>query len=144
MEEVQIPRSARDDSMTFVGRVVSGTGQGAQFLALPWVTSQLREHLSLIPYRGTLNLRVSTEISYGLFKRRQEFLRIADPASPDCPGYLKKVTLRANGRTCETAYLILPEKTMYHDVLEVVAAVSLREQLLLSDGDAVEVETELG
>ena len=144
MEEVQIPRSARDDSMTFVGRVVSGTGQGAQFLVLGWVAAQLQEHLSLTPFPGTLNLRVSTEIRQSLFERRKEFLRISDPASPDCPGYVKKVTLHANGRTCETAYLILPEKTMYHDVLEIVAAVSLREHLLLSDGDAVEVEIDPG
>lgn len=130
--------------MKIEGIVSSGTGQGAQFLALGWVKSQLRKQLSLVPYRGTLNLRVPSDIFYTLFKRREDFLYIADPASPDCPGYLKKVTLRAHGRSCDVAYLILPEKTLYHDVLEIVAAVSLREHLLLSDGDAVEVETEPG
>jgi riboflavin kinase, archaea type len=133
--------------MQFRGQVVSGIGQGAQFLALDWVAAQLRQHLGLTPYPGTLNLRVSAAIRESLFQRRQEFLRIvgphADPASPDCPGYLKEVTLRANGRDSESAYLILPEKSMYQDVLEIIAAVSLRDDLSLSDGVTVEVALEL-
>ena len=130
--------------MKFSGQVVSGIGQGARFLALDWVAAQLQQQFGLTPFPGTLNLRVSPEIRQRLFEQRQEFLRIADPASPDCPGYLQKVILRANGRSCESAYLILPEKTMYEDVLEIIAAVSLRDHLLLSDGDPVEVETEPG
>ena len=127
--------------MKFNGHVVSGIGQGAQFLALDWVAAQLQQQLGLTPFPGTLNLRVSPEIRQRFVEQRQEFLRIADPASPDCPGYLQKVSLRANGRTCETAYLILPEKTMYEDVLEIIAGVSLRDALALSDGDTVAVDS---
>ena len=133
--------------MTFTGHVVSGIGQGAQFLALDWVAAQLRQHLDLAPFPGTLNLRVSPEIRRSLFDRRQEFLRIADPhsgpASPDCPGYLKEITLRANARMYRPAYFILPEKTIHQDVLELIAAVSLREALALQDGDPVAVDSRL-
>ena len=129
--------------MNFSGQVVSGIGQGAQFLALDWVVVQLRQQFDLTPYPGTLNLRVSPEIRHRLFERRQEFRRIADPVSPDCPGYVTNVSLRANGREHESAYLILPEKTMRHDVLEIIAGVSLREALALSDGDTVEVDSRL-
>jgi CTP-dependent riboflavin kinase len=53
------------------------------------------------------------------------------------------VTLRANGRSCDSAYLILPELTMYQDVLEIISADRLRETLGLHDGDPVEVEMDL-
>jgi len=122
------------------GQVASGVGQGAEFLRIEWVEKELRQKLNLIPYPGTLNLRVPPEAREALFTRRKSFLRIADPIAPECPGYLRRVILRANGNSCSTAYLILPELTMYKDVLEVIAAENLREMLGLKDGDAVEVE----
>ena len=113
------------------GWVVSGAGRGAEFLSLEWVQKELRRQLFLIPYPGTLNLRVPPEDWHALFGRRHSFLRIADPASPDCPGYLERVILRANGGVCPSAYLILPELTMYNDVLEIISAYNLRQKLNL-------------
>jgi riboflavin kinase, archaea type len=126
--------------MKFTGIVTSGIGQGAQFLALDWVAKELRRTLDLTPFPGTLNLRVTREARAAVFALRQHFLRIADSTLPDCPGYLQKITLRANGRACESAWLILPEKTMYDDVLEIIAAASLRQQLSITDGDCVTIE----
>ncbi len=122
------------------GRVASGIGRGAEFLQIAWVREELRQKLGLTPFPGTLNLRVEPPARATLFARRQSFLRIADPAAPTCPGYLQRVTLRANGQVCHSAYLILPELTMYKDVLEVIAAENLRQTLRLQDGDRVEIE----
>lgn len=125
------------------GQVVSGVGRGAEFLRIAWVQEELRAKLQLVPFPGTLNLRVSPEAREALYARRESFLRIADPSDPTCPGYLQHVILRRNGRVCNSAYLILPELTMYKDVLEVIAAENLRKKLGLKDGDAVEVEMEI-
>ena len=125
--------------MKLTGIVASGIGQGAKFLALEWVHHQLRQHLALTPFPGTLNLHVAPRDREALFLQRKQFLQITDPASPDCPGYLRRVTLRANGRSAG-AYLILPEQSHYTDVLEFISAVNLRQQLALNDGDSVEVE----
>jgi len=125
------------------GRVVSGVGRGAAFLHLGWVLDELHRKLGLIPFPGTLNLSVEPQTREALFLRRESFLRIADPAEPACPGYLQRVTVRANGRACRSAYLILPELTVYKDVLEIIAAESLRQTLGLQDGDLVEMEVEI-
>ena len=122
------------------GWVVSGVGRGAEFLSLEWVQRELRQRLFLLPYPGTLNLRVASEVRDALFARRDSFLRIADPSSASCPAYLQRVILRANGCTCPSAYLILPELTMYKDILEVISAYNLRQKLNLKDGDRVEIE----
>lgn len=132
--------TTRSETLKIHGRVACGLGQGAQFLCLDWVQRELRRRLALAPFPGTLNLRVAAEARDALYTQREHFLRIADPSSPDCPGYLQKVILRANGRTCASAYLILPERTVYKDVLEVISAYNLRERLDLKDGDPVEVE----
>ncbi len=122
------------------GLVASGLGHGAQFLSLEWVRRELLRQLSLLPYPGTLNLRVLPKVREAIFARRNQFLRIADPSSPDCPGFLQPVILRAHGRTGPPSYLILPEKTLYPDVLEMISAHNLRQALGLSDGDRVEIE----
>ena len=125
--------------MKLRGIVASGIGQGAQFLALDWVQRELREKLGLTPFPGTLNLRVAPAERDALFAQREQFLRIADPSSPECPGYLAPVTLRANGHTCD-AWMILPEKTIHADVLEIISSHNLRDTLRLCDGDVVELD----
>lgn len=122
------------------GRVASGLGRGAGFIGLDWVQQELREKLGLIPFPGTLNLAVEPEARETLYARRDSFLRIADPSEPTCPGYLLRLSLSANGRTCSSAYLILPELTMYKDVLEIIAPENLRQALHLKDGDSVQIE----
>lgn len=137
---MQIPGAA---PFKTTGWVASGLGRGAEFLRLAWVLDELRRKLDLVPFPGTLNLRGDREAREALFARRHSFLRIANPSDPACPGYLRRVQLRANARTCRSAYLILPELTMYKDVLEVIAAENLRQTLRLQDGDPVEIEIEI-
>jgi riboflavin kinase len=125
--------------MHFTGLVVSGAGQGAHFVTLAWVTRELKRLLSFRPFPGTLNLRVPASLREALFSQRAHFLRIADPAAPGCPGYLERVSLQANGIRYENAWLILPEQSMHQDVLEIIAAESLRESLDLKEGQSVEI-----
>ena len=54
--------------------------------------------------------------------------------------FLSKWVLTVNGQVYSSAYLILPELTMYNDVLEIIAAENLRQKLCLQDGDVVRVE----
>ena len=122
------------------GRVSSGLGRGAQFLGIEWVQRELREKLGLNPYSGTLNLRVTAADWSDLYGRRENFVKIADPQSDNCPGYLQRVALRANGLICPSAFVILPELSMYKDVLEIIAEGNLREMLRLKDGDRILVE----
>ena len=120
--------------------MASGLGRGAQFLAIEWVLRELQSKAGLTPFPGTLNLRISPSEWDSLYARRASFLKIEDPSAAGCPGYLRRVRLAANGHTYSSAYLILPELTMYKDVLEIIAAENLRQKLRLKDGDVVRVE----
>jgi riboflavin kinase, archaea type len=122
------------------GIVVSGLGRGSEFLSLAWVRSEICQKLGLDPFPGTLNLRISPELWSGLYARRRSFISIADPSSASCPGYLQRVVLLVSGQVYSSAYLILPELTMYKDVLEIIAPESLRQKLGLKDGDRVCLE----
>ena len=133
-------QTSSSTNFSIEGSVSSGLGRGSQFLSLEWVRRELRQKLALDPFPGTLNLRIAPDVWSGLFARRAAFLKIDNPSSPGCPGFLQRVILRANGRLCSSAYLILPELTMYKDILEIIAAENLREKLGLKDGDRVRVE----
>ena len=114
-------------------------------MGLEWVQKQLREKVDMVPFPGTLNLQVSPETRSALFARREGFLKIAEPSAPDrpapdCPGYIQRVKLLRGECSYRSAYLILPELTMYKDVLEIIAADNLRDALNLKDGDRVQVE----
>ncbi len=133
-------QEAASGNLKIEGRLQSGIGRGAQFLGLEWVQKQLREKLGLAPFPGTLNLQVSPDACSAVYAQREGFLKIADPAAPGCSGYVQRVTLQGEGRSYRFAYLILPELTMYKDVLEIIAEDNLREKLNLKDGDKVQVE----
>lgn len=138
-----IAKMPESDPCSFAvdGIVFAGLGQGAKFLALEWVRRQLREKTGLEFFPGTLNLRIPQQLWSELYSRRNSFIKISDPAAPSCPGFLQRVTLGANGLVHPEAYLILPEATVYNDVLEIIAAENLRNSLALKDGDTVRVAT---
>jgi riboflavin kinase len=133
-------RGESTPSFAAEGTVASGLGRGAQFLAIGWVLRELRTQVGLLPFPGTLNLRISPIEWASLYARRASFVKIDDPSSAGCPGYLRRVVLSANGQAYSSAYLILPEQTIYKDVLEIIAAENLRQKLHLKDGDVVRVE----
>jgi len=126
--------------LTIEGSVFSGLGRGAQFLGIEWVRRELRQKVVLDPFPGTLNLRIPADAWSALYARRTNLVKIADPSAASCPGFLMHVVLQAQGRFCPSAYVILPEWTIYKDVLEIIAAENLRAKLQIKDGDRVRVE----
>lgn len=44
--------------MKITGKIVKGLGESAGFIAIPWVTKQMREKLKFQPFGGTLNLAI--------------------------------------------------------------------------------------
>jgi riboflavin kinase, archaea type len=117
------------------GTIFSGRGEGKKFVALPWVQSQIKEHLCFKPYLGTLNLRLNVEN-----QKKRTYLDNADgflikPEKGFLPG---KLFLAQTGGVC--CAVILPIILNYPaDVLEIVAEHGLREKLKLKDGDCVAV-----
>jgi riboflavin kinase len=122
--------------LTIKGKVFSGSGEGAEFIKLPWVSKQVVEKLGFIVYTGTLNVKLIAESV--VIKKSLKNARAIEisPIEGFCRG------------RCFLAYfmqdlkcaIIVPEVENYpEDVIEVVASVNLREKFKLKDGDMVEV-----
>lgn len=123
-------------ALAIKGKVFSGSGEGTEFIRLPWVRKQIVEKLGFIPYTGTLNVKLTAE-SVAIKKSLKNAKAIEiSPIKDFCRG------------RCFPAYfmqdlkcaIILPEIENYpEDVIEVIASVNLREKFRLKDGDMVEV-----
>ncbi len=123
------------ETIRFLGKVVSGVGEGARYVAL------YRRVLSLVlgidPYPGTLNIDVGRNVYRALVFLRP---RVIPPPSR---GYRPVLAYRArvsrNGVYVD-GYIVVPCVTVHgENILEFIAETSVREKLGLSDGDEVEV-----
>jgi riboflavin kinase len=124
------------ETLVLKGRIFTGKSEGAKFIRLRWVQRQIKEKLGSLPYRGTLNIRL-TEESIGRKKAltRTNGLEIL-PATGYCGGKL----FRAHLGNVECA-VVSPEIADYpEDVIEVIASVNLRRKLGLADGDFIKVD----
>jgi len=119
------------------GKVFSGSGEGAKFIQLPWVKTQIAEKLGIIPYPGTLNIK-TTEGNRELEKllKKQKTIEIS-PIEGFCRGRCFKAIFVDNLKCA----VIVPEIPNYREnTIEVIAQVNLREKFKLRDGDVIEVK----
>ena len=122
------------------GVLFSGLGDGAKFVRLDWVESQIEEKLGFRPYHGTINLRLDRD-SIDLVRKLKddEGVKIVPPD----PKFCIAKTFRARIMGKVQGAIILPEATVHaEDTLELLAPINMREELDLKDGQQVEVEIE--
>jgi riboflavin kinase len=124
------------------GAVITGMGEGQYYVTQPGYQEQFTEKLGFEPYDGTLNVRVLSSDQSKL-----EALRRG--------GGIVVKGFEKNGRTfgdvrCYSAAIqnidcavVIPSRSHYNDVMEIVCKYHLRRTLGLKDGDAVEVRVSL-
>ena len=127
------------------GTVVSGVGEGAYYMSLPGYREQFRSRLGMVPYPGTLNIRLDADstdavlalgVSGGVLvegfadgQRTYGWVR--------CYGALLQATCGGPPAQC---YLIRLERT-HHDtsIAELVSPLNLRLSASLGDNSEVTI-----
>jgi len=130
------------DELVIKGSVIEGMGEGQYYVTQPGYMEQFQEKLGFKPYEGTLNVKLlSTE------HHKLETLR--NGRTIDITGFER------NGRTfgevhCVPASIqnvecavVLPSRSHYEDILEIICKFHLRRTLGLEDGDPIEVRIRL-
>jgi riboflavin kinase, archaea type len=121
------------------GTVVTGLGEGRYYLSQPGYVVQFSERLGYEPYPGTLNIRVVADARRKVsLVRDWKGIRIDGfEAGGRTFGGATCFAARINGRP---SHLIIPDRTHYEDVIELIAREYLRQALRIKDGDQVRVE----
>jgi CTP-dependent riboflavin kinase len=120
------------------GAVTTGKGEAGRFTSLGWVQEQLRLKMRIVPYPGTLNLRIVPQDLLKLVGLKMlDWVSIESEDRAFCAArsYPVKMGKKVYGA------IILPDIKDYPaDQIEIVSAKSIRTELGLADGDIVEIE----
>ncbi|MCU0860936.1 MAG: DUF120 domain-containing protein [Methanomassiliicoccales archaeon] len=131
------------DHILVRGQVVTGMGEGQYYVTQDGYSEQFQSLLGFRPYEGTLNVRLRQEDLHKL-----DLLRGAQG--------IKIKGFEQDGRTfgnviCHLATLqniecavVVPSRSHYEDVIEILCKYHLRRTLGLKDGDEVEVRISIG
>ncbi len=130
--------------MRITGTVITGKGEGGRYISRPGYRKQFRQRFDMKPFPGTLNIRLQGEdVERFANLQEHEGIHIAGFHQGDRTfGAVTCYPCRVNDTI--TGAVVIPEKSPYDDVMEVVADVCLRGALHLQDGDRVTVEVSPG
>jgi riboflavin kinase len=130
------------DELVIKGTVITGMGEGQYYVTQPGYQEQFTEKLGFTPYEGTLNVKVNPSEVHKVDTLRQTKAIIVK-------GFER------NGRTfgdvqCHLATIqniecavVIPSRSHYSDVLEILCKYHLRRTLGLNDNDPIEVRVSL-
>jgi len=121
---------------------VSGPGRGRYFISLPIYYLLFTEILNEEPYPGTLNIEVSTPVSYIERYCRPQFIRNVLFEGRLYGGFRYWLgSIGRDGAVTVDVAIIRPNLSKHHEgVLEVVSSKYLRDLLRVRDGDYVQLE----
>lgn len=126
-------------SFKLAGRVISGVGEGSYYMSQRGYREQFKRELGFDPYLGTLDIKLdeaSLELKTVLMQlpgKQVEGFKTGKRTF----GPVKFFPAKLRNKK---AALILPLRSHYVDVVELIAPKKLRESLKLKDSDVVQVE----
>lgn len=127
--------------LRFHGRVFSGMGRGAFYVAHPAFMPKFERLLGYQPFPGTLNLRLTSPAEIEARRLLGEEEGCSIPASKFGGQEFSSAKCFPGRMGDVGVVLTIPQMTAYDQtVLEVMARVRLRDVLGLEDGQVVELE----
>jgi riboflavin kinase len=122
------------------GAVITGLGEGRYYMSLEPYRKQFLRHLGFEPFPGTLNLRLAGP-SIPMRKKLEplDWITIHGfTAEGRTFGDVRSLPCRIDEIPCG---IVVPGRTHYpEDIIEVIAAVGLRDALNIRENDTVNVE----
>ncbi len=122
----------------FQGTVVSGMGEGKYYTEQTGYINQFMDKLGFVPYPGTLNIEIP-------YIERNKLRLIKNYGGIEIQSF--KTHHRTFGAVLcfpskiqhiQTA-IVLPKRSHYSNILEVISPVYLRKNLDVKDGDTIEI-----
>ncbi len=126
------------DRVQVIGHVRTGLGEGQYYLSRPGYNVQFQRHLGWTPFPGTLNLELlgAEANKIKLLKRNPVYTIERFEAEGRTFGGATCLPAMIGEQPCAA---VLPNRTHYTSILEIIAPVRLRDALPCEDGDRLEV-----
>ncbi len=139
--------SGREEETELEGKIVSGVNEGQYFLALEGYKKRFQDRFDFEPFEGTLNVKLNE----GSLKRYED---LKDEQGVTIESFEEKgehfgrvecfpcELVSGDKRLDKNTFLIIPKKSRYDEIVEIVSEFELREELELDDEDEIKVFVE--
>ena len=128
--------------LRLTGTLETGFGEGAYYISLAHYCDQIKDKLGFEPYSGTFNIKLNLESIPALDA-------LSSVESIPLNGFTDKGRTfgRVDCHPCRIegveGAIIIPERTHYHDFVEVISPWFLREKLNKVENDLVSIEIDI-
>ncbi len=128
----------KSSDLVINGSVFTGLGEGRYYMSQENYRNGIYSRFGFLPFPGTLNIRIARD---QLFKFDILRLKIKDfiPEFESNGRVFGKVYLFSGFIKDVPVGIVIPERTHYNDVIELVSEFKLRDKLGLRDGDIIEI-----
>ena len=130
------------DHVNLQGVVRTGMGQGGYYICQKPYMDQFDGKLGFRPFEGTLNIEVDKSDLGKLDLVRNSGGCVIDGFTAGGRSFGKVTAYKAKIRNIECA-IVIPERSHYTNIIEIVCQYHLRRTLSLGDGDRLEVKVEI-
>lgn len=130
------------DHLTIHGTVQSGMGEGGYYICQSQYLKQFQEKLGFTPFEGTLNVQIDPEDIGKLDVIKSIAGTPIEGFSDEGRSFGNVIAYKAKIRNIDCA-IVVPERSHYSDIIEIICQYHLRRTLSLEDGDSVDVKVRL-
>jgi len=130
------------DSVILHGKIASGMGEGGYYICQKPYMEQFESKLGFVPYEGTLNISIDKSEIDKLELVKGTVGILIQGFSSDGRSFGNVIAYKAKLHNMDCA-VVVPERTIYREILEVICKYNLRRSLILNDGDEVDIKIQL-
>lgn len=130
------------DQIAIHGVVSSGMGEGGYYICQEGYMTQFQAKLGFKPFEGTFNVRIDSEDAGKLEVIRSTAGIVINGFSCDGRSFGNVIAYKAKIHNIECA-IVVPDRSHYTDIIEIICQYHLRRTLDLVDGDRVDIKIKL-
>ena len=131
-----------NDQITLHGIVSDGMGEGRYYVCQTGYMTQFEEKLGFRPYEGTLNIMVDREDVNKLDVIRSAPGEMIQGFTQEGRTFGRAIAHKAKIKSIDCA-IIMPDRSHYENVIEIVCQYHLRRTLSIGNGDRVEIKVKV-
>lgn len=130
------------DQITLHGTVTDGMGEGGYYICQSEYMGQFEDKLGFRPFEGTLNIVIDKEDLGKLDIIRSAPGDLINGFTTEGRTFGKVIAHKAKIRSIDCA-IVIPERSHYDNVIEIVCQYHLRRTLSIGNGDKVEIKVKV-
>ena len=131
-----------EDHIVLHGKVANGMGEGGYYICQPQYMEQFEKVLGFRPFEGTFNLSVDKEDMNKLEMMKSSSGYLINGFTSEGRSFGNVIAYKAKIRNIDCA-VVVPERSHYKEIIEIICQYHLRRTLSLNEGDSVDLRVEI-